>query len=330
MKKKLSFNVVLILFTLSCTAYAQTAYVIPSGMSAGIWLYTDGLSVAATQEVNDINGKTVSPAHSAGIRSGDVILSAADVPLRTIEDLSDAVNANPDGLRLQIKRNNEALAIDVTPAKIDSETAKIGLWVRDSAAGIGTITYFLPDNNTFAALGHGICDVDTGNILSVNSGNIQQCTHISATKSQKGTPGELNGNFDGAIIGEIELNCTSGVFGKLNEGFLPQGELMRTASRNEVCEGNAYIMTDASGEGVRCHSVEIVKVKKNSTDTKGIVFRITDEALISKTGGVVRGMSGVPIIQNNMLVGAVTHVFVNDPSKGYGILAETMLENSDL
>lgn len=330
MKKKFAFITLNLLFVLTCTVYAQSAYVIPSGASAGIRLYTDGLTVAAVQEVTDINDNTVSPGHNAGIRSGDVILSAADIPLSTIEDLSDAVNANPNGLKLQIKRNSEALEIEVAPAKIAPDTAKIGLWVRDSAAGIGTITYYLPDNNSFAALGHGICDVDTGNILSVNSGNIQYCTHISATKSEKGTPGELNGSFDGAEIGEIELNCTAGIYGKLNKGFSPEGELMRTAERNEVTEGSAYIMTDALGEGVQCHSVEITKVKENSTDTKALVFKITDKRLIEQTGGIVRGMSGAPIIQNNMVIGAVTHVFVNDPVKGYGILAETMLENGSI
>lgn len=330
MKKKFAFIILNLLFAFTCTVSAYGEYVIPSGQSCGIRLFTDGLSVIAVQEVTDISGNSVSPGRDSGIKSGDVILSAADIPLSTIEDLSEAVNKNPDGLNLEIRRNCEALSISIKPAKISEDTSKLGLWVRDSAAGIGTLTCYIPDRNSFAALGHGICDVDTGNILSVNSGNIQLCTQIRATKSEKGVPGELEGSFDGKIIGEIGLNCSAGVFGTLNDRFIPQGELMRTAQRNEVQKGAAYIMTDALGEGVQCHSIEITKVKENGTDTKSIIFRITDERLIEKTGGIVRGMSGSPIIQNNMLAGAVTHVFVNDPAKGYGILMESMLDGGSI
>ncbi len=325
MKKMLITTLFFSVFMLCINVFAESDYVIPSGKSVGIRLYTDGLSVAGTEKITDLSGKSCSPGGDCGIERGDIIFSAADIPLNTIEDLSAAINKNPNGVVLQIKHNNEAKEVTVVPAEISPGNFKIGLWVRDSTAGIGTVTYYNPDNNSFAALGHAICDSDTGNILSVKSGNIQLCSDLTVTKSERGVPGELDGRFDGEEIGEIELNCTGGIYGKLNHSFITNGELMCTALRSEVQEGPAYIMSDVLGNGVQCHSVEIIKIKQNSTDTKGLVFKITDENLIQKTGGIVRGMSGAPIIQNNLLIGAVTHVFVNDPSRGYGIFIENML-----
>jgi len=329
LKKKFALLVLGILFIFPVSAHAQSQYVIPSGESCGIRLFTDGISVISVQEITDINGQVVSPGHSAGIKKGDVILSAADIPLRTIEDLSDALNKNPNSLSLNVKRNCETLTLTINPARVDENNVKIGLWVRDSAAGIGTITYYHPERKSFAALGHGICDTDTGDILSVNSGNIRRCTNIHATKSVKGVPGELKGSFNGASIGEIELNCSCGVYGILNDGFIPSGNCIRTALKSEVKEGAAYIMTDAVDGTVKCYNAQITKIKPQASDTKSLVIKITDERLLSSTGGIVRGMSGCPILQGNLLIGAITHVFVNDPSKGYGILVENMLEAAE-
>ena len=199
------------------------------------------------------------------------------------------------------------------------------MWVRDSTAGIGTITYFQPETNTYSALGHGICDSDTGNILTVKSGNIQQCTNLTVKKSERGAPGELDAVFNGPELGEVELNSIAGIFGTMNSDGAVKGTPVKIALSSEVREGEAYIMTDAAGNGVEYYRVDLQRLKPESRDTKGIVFKIMDDRLIEATGGVVKGMSGAPIIQEGRLVGAVTHVFVNDPSKGYGIFIENML-----
>lgn len=311
MIKKVLFQSIALSFVFVSAASAESEYVTVSGMSVGMRIYTDGLSVAAVQEITDINGNQAAPAYDAGIRFGDVILSASGSALNCVEDLSRVINSTQDEVTLEIKRNNEPLSITVTPVKTDNENYKIGLWVRDSAAGIGTITYFNPKNNTFAALGHAICDVDTGNILSVNWGNIQQCSHICATKSEKGKPGELNGVFDGKKIGEITLNSSFGIYGVTNDDFTFGAQTIETAQSNEVVVGKAYILSDVLGNGVERFDIEITKVKNKNSGTKSLTLRVTDKRLVDATGGIVRGMSGAPIIQNDKLVGAVTHVCVN-------------------
>jgi stage IV sporulation protein B len=309
-------------------ASEDCAYVIPSGKSVGMKLYTDGLTVTATQEVTDADGHNFDPAKNCGIRKGDIIYSAAGHTIESIDELAQAVNENPDGIEMEVRRGEDLMSVNADPVLTSDGTEKLGLWVRDSTAGIGTITYYMPDNNSYAALGHGISDSDTGNILSVKSGNIQQCSLLSVEKSTRGNPGEISGAFDGAEIGVIDKNTEAGVYGTITDKALFGTMPIKAASRYDVHEGGAYIMTDAAGNGVECYSVELQKVKNDSTDTKGIVFKITDERLINATGGVVRGMSGAPIIQNGEFVGAVTHVLVNDPSRGYGILGENMISES--
>lgn len=300
-------------------------YVIPSGMSVGVKLYTDGLTVAGVEKVTDAGGRMVSPAAEAGIRKGDIIYSANGAPLSTVEQLAEEINKSANGVKLELRRGCESLSITANPARTSDSAFKLGMWVRDSTAGIGTITYFQPETNTYAALGHGICDSDTGNILTVKSGNIQQCTNLTVKKSERGAPGELDAVFNGPELGEVELNSIAGIFGTMNSDGAVKGTPVKIALSSEVREGEAYIMTDAAGNGVEYYRVDLQRLKPESRDTKGIVFKIMDDRLIEATGGVVKGMSGAPIIQEGRLVGAVTHVFVNDPSKGYGIFIENML-----
>ena len=315
---------------LSSAAHASERCVIPSGECVGVKLYTDGLCVAGTAPVLTPDGKELTPADSGGVRKGDIIKSVNGVDVESTDMFSDLVNASSGALELGIERGNRALSLSVTPVKAESGGKKLGLWVRDSTAGIGTLTYFDPAANTFAALGHGICDVDTANILAPKSGNILHCSVLSVTKSERGNPGELDGSFELPEIADIVINSHCGIYGLVRDGQLPQAEPVRVADRDEVHVGDAQILTSALNGLVSAYSAEILKVDADSTDSKGLVVRVTDERVLNATGGIVRGMSGAPIMQDGLLVGAVTHVFVNDPAKGYGILAENMLAFSDL
>ena len=314
---KIMFLAVLFVCALSFPARAAQTYVIPSGKAVGVKLYTDGLLVIG---MNELNGSSA-PAEKCGVKIGDRIISANGEELNTCEQLAEIVNRNPNGVTLSVRRSRESEELCAVPQKTDNGY-KLGLWVRDSTAGIGTMTYYDPETNAFAALGHGICDVDTGNILTVKSGNILNCKILSVRKSERGRAGELEGSFDGAPTGKITKNAKNGIFGIYEAA--ETGEAIPIASPEEVSEGAAYILADIGG-GVRRYNISITKISDNRS-AKSITLRVTDESLISVTGGIVQGMSGAPIIQNGMLVGAVTHVFVNDPLRGYGVLAKYMTD----
>lgn len=317
--KKTTFILTLTLLLMPLTAYsASETYVVPMGEAVGVKLYTEGLLVVGMSDD--------SPVKNSGIKINDRIEYANGAEIVSSEQFAQIVNQCSGTLKLTVDRDGEKRDVSVTPAMEDG-TKKLGLWVRDSTAGIGTITYYNPKNHTFAALGHGINDVDTGNILTVKSGNILPCKILSVTKSKNGAPGELNGSFDGAPLGEIRLNAENGIYGTLSpEG---DGEAIPVANSDEVTEGYAYILADVNGTGVKKYDIEIIKVAPDNKSHKNMVVSITDKTLLSITGGIVQGMSGAPIIQNGKLAGALTHVFVNDSDKGYGTFAENMLEISE-
>lgn len=309
----------LLAFCFVPSVYAQSLEVIPVGKTVGVKIYTDGLLVIGSSE---INGKNI--AKEYGIRINDRIKKINGTDIESTEKFSEIVNNNPDGVTLSLLRDNQNIEINAVPVK-DEDVYRLGLWVRDSTAGIGTVTYYNPASKDFAALGHSINDVDTGNILSVKSGNILNCNILSVTKSEKGSPGEINGAFDGEKIGDISINSDIGIFGKMTcDEFENINEAIPVAAKEQVQEGEAYIISDAFGNNNNKYSIEIKKIT-NATD-KGLVIEITDQRLKEAAGGIVQGMSGSPIIQNGMLVGAVTHVFVNSPLKGYGTLAENMID----
>lgn len=302
------------------SAYAEDLKVIPIGKAVGIQLYTDGLLVIGTSEVNGHDA-----AKESDIRVNDLIKSINGVPAGTSEEFAKAVNSNPDGLELEIARDNQKLMVNAVPVLCEDEVYRLGLWVRDSCAGVGTVTYYNPADKSFAALGHAINDIDTGNILSAKSGNILDCDILSVTKSKRGSPGEINASFSAEKIGEIALNSPYGLFGDASGGYFNNyGESIPVAAKEQVHTGDAVILSDIFGKSVTEYSVKINKITND--DDKGLVIEITDERLIENTGGIIQGMSGSPIIQDGCLVGAVTHVFVNSPLKGYGTLAEKMLD----
>lgn len=301
------------------SAYAYGASVVPIGRAVGIQLYTDGLLVIGMTEVE---GRNV--CKDAGIKVNDRIISVNGNKVTSSEELSSAVNQSPQGVELELVRDNRNLTVNAVPVLACDNVLRLGLWVRDSCAGVGTVTYYNPGKDTFAALGHAINDVDTGNILSIKEGVITSCDILSVTKSSRGVPGEINASFTGEKLGDINYNTASGIFGKVTDEFPKDTSLQMTvASKNEVTTGNAYILSDILGQKVEKYAIKIKKVTADAD--KGIVLEITDERLINATGGIVQGMSGSPIIQSDKFVGAVTHVFVNNPLKGYGILAENML-----
>ncbi len=305
--------------------------VIPSGEPIGIKIFADGLLIINVSDVNTGAG-TASPATSAGLVPGDRIISANSEMPATSEELSKIVNSAEGEILLEIMRDNEKITIPITPAvSSDDGRKKLGIWVRDSTAGVGTMTFYDPKTSTFATLGHAITDVDTGDIITPKRGTLCDCEIISVKKGTSGEPGEISGVFGEENLGDILMNSSLGVYGRLTSpeklddtGYIP------VATRFEVKQGEAYILSDVDGCGVKKYSVMIDEVSKSEkVDNKGLVISVTDPVLLEKTGGIVQGMSGSPVIQNGKLVGAVTHVFVNDPTRGYGIFIENMLAEAE-
>lgn len=304
-------------------------YVVPSGSPIGVKLYTKGLLIVSISDVTAADGVTKSPGKDAGLKTGDRILAVNGKTVSTTEDFSATVNDIQAAITLTVAREDATFDVSVTPVLAKDENKfKLGIWVRDSTAGIGTLTFYNPENTAFGALGHAITDVDTGNIMEIDNGSILSCNIISITKGASGAPGELTGSFSNEYLGKIKQNTELGLYGTLSApDAINAQEPIEVATRFQTKEGPAYILADVNGNGVKKYSVEIEKVSKSSgIDNKGIVLKITDPVLLEETGGIVQGMSGAPIIQNNMLIGAVTHVFVNDPQRGYGIFAENMLD----
>lgn len=305
---------------------SEKTYVIPLGEAVGVKLYADGLLVIHTSEVVDGNNNIHSPAKDAGIRSSDRIISADGIKIATNEELSDYINKVKRSVELEIARDEKLIKTFVSPVLSNDGSYKIGLWVRDSAAGIGTLTYYNPKDKSFASLGHAITDCDVGTVLQTSGGELVGCEIVSVKKGQNGNPGGLSGQLDNKSLGKVLKNNEFGIFGKLDENSFIKGTPIETAQRYQIKEGKAKILCDVDKNGVKSYDAEILSVsKEDKVDNKGIVLRITDSELLSKTGGIVQGMSGSPIIQNNRLVGAVTHVFVNDPTRGYGIFIENMI-----
>ncbi len=302
------------------SAYADDIKVIPIGKAVGIRLFTDGLLVVGT---TDVNGKNA--ARDSGIKINDRIKEVNGKRAASSEELSEIVNVHPEGVTLGITRGNREIEVYAVPALAEDNVYRLGLWVRDSAAGIGTVTYYNPSTKNFAALGHSVNDVDTGNILSVRSGNILSCDILSVAKSKKGEPGEINGVFENDKIGSVYLNSEVGIFGKAeSDEFSVLGGAVSVAPANEIKTGDAYILSDAFTVKPEKYSIRISKITDDAD--KELVIEITDSTLLEKSGGIVQGMSGSPIIQNGRLIGAVTHVLVNNPKRGYGTIAQSMID----
>lgn len=306
--------------------------VIPGGQSIGVTLYTKGALIVGITGVELENGESINPAREAGMLPGDVILSINGTNIENADHVTKIIEELEGKLDIVIDRNGRKLNLQVEPIEDYSDGRKrLGVWVRDSTAGVGTLTFLKPEEKWFGGLGHAICDLDTGSILSVKEGDIYFSEIIQVNKGESGIPGEIKGYFSSTSgnMGTIKKNTEYGIYGQLYEDIdlSAFSKPIPVARRDEVVVGSAYILATIDHEGVKKFDCEIVKVNvQERMSQKGIVITITDEELLETTGGIVQGMSGSPIIQKGKMVGAVTHVFVNNPTKGYGLYIDWMLE----
>lgn len=301
------------------------------GAPFGVKMFTDGALVVAFSDIYTALGRE-NPAKEAGLRLGDLITQANGTAVRTNEELTAAIAA-ADGapVRLTCLRGDRSLSCTLTPVQ-DRTTGgwRAGIWVRDSSAGIGTLTFCDAQHGTFAGLGHAVSDTDTGADLTLLSGEAVAVTITGLVRGTAGSPGELKGSFgEASAFGDIKANDSTGVYGVLTASA-PQGESAEVANVQEVHTGDAEILTTLDGTAPRRYAARIERVNMTSADpNRNLLLRITDEELLEQAGGIVQGMSGSPILQDGRLVGAVTHVLVNDPTRGYGIFAATMLARAD-
>ena len=306
-------------------------YVNPIGRTVGLKLYTNGVLVVGMSEIDGIDGNKYMPYSESGIKEGDMIKEINGKEISNTQELINIVNSsNGKEISIKYQRNEELIYTSITPIKGKDGTYMLGLWVRDAAAGIGTLTYYEEATKTFAALGHGITDVDTGGLLNISNGELVTSQIVSIVKGVKGRAGEIRGIIDnGEKIGIIESNTSKGVYGKVtNIDFINsiKQEELEVAKRNEIKTGEATIICQLENNKVERYQIEIKKIYKNSNDNKSMLIEITDENLISKTGGIIPGMSGTPIIQNNKFIGAITNVLLNSPTEGYAIFADMMMK----
>ncbi len=300
------------------------------GNTVGIKILSQGLLCVGTQPVKDKNGQAKDLSKEYDIRDGDVFLQANDTILTDIEALESVIkNCGGHSIRFTISRKEKTIIRDIVPLET-AEGYRLGIWFRDSTAGIGTLTYYDPNTLSYGALGHPITDADTGALMSVSDGTLLPAKILSVDKGQKGSPGQLKGVFksNSEELGAVRANTEQGIFGDLFEP-LENHRLCPVASRSQIKEGMAHILSNVSDETVEQFEVEIQRnMGYHGSGGKDFVIHVTDKNLLEKTGGIVQGMSGSPIIQNGKLIGAVTHVFVNDPTRGYGIFIENMLDEA--
>lgn len=305
------------------------------GYPVGIKMNTEGLLVVGFSDIEIDKTKMDSPALKAGIRIGDSILKVNGNTVNSSRDLARLINSTENDVELTIVREEKIINITVAPVKSNIDhIRKVGLWVRDSTAGVGTMTFFCPERKVYGALGHPITDVDTNTILKVRNGEIVNATIIGIKKGEKGNPGELKGVFlnDRVSMGSIKSNTSYGIYGvyeDMSRGY--DSKPIEIMKKDDVNEGKAQIYTTIDEEGPKLYDVEIIKkYNQNSPETKSLVIHVTDKRLLDKTGGIVQGMSGSPILQDGKLVGAVTHVLVNRSDVGYGVYIEWMMKEAGL
>ena len=310
-------------------AAAETRTLVPVGRTVGVKLFSDGVMVVGFSEVASDQGRAA-PARDCGLKEGDIITHINQDEVDTVEEVQAALQqAGEADMSIRALRDDQAVQFTARAVRCGSDGQyKLGAWIRDSMAGIGTITFWDPETGTFGALGHGINDVDTARLMPLQSGGILYSDVAGVKKGEKGTPGELKGAFQAdRDLGALYANTPGGVFGTLSSSdFFQSGQPLPVAARDEVKTGPATILSNVAGDEVREYAVEITRIfPQNDEDTRNLMLRVTDPDLLAATGGIVQGMSGSPILQDGKLVGAVTHVLVNDPTQGYGILAENML-----
>lgn len=310
----------------------EQTMVVPVGRAVGIKLFSDGVVVVGLSDIATERG-SANPARACGLKEGDIITHINDGEVDSIEEVK-AVLQQLEGEAMSIRALRGDRQLQMTAAAVQCSTDgcyKLGAWIRDSMAGIGTVTYYQPSTGTFGALGHGISDVDTALLMPLEQGSIMYAEVAQVQKGAAGKPGQLQGRFQVSNdLGELWANTGCGVFGTLEDRSMAGDRpAVPAAVREETQTGPAVILSNIAGDRVEQYRIEIVKIfTESATDSRDFMIRVTDPALLAATGGIVQGMSGSPILQNGKFVGAVTHVLVNDPTSGYAICAERMLSQA--
>lgn len=308
------------------SASAKSSTVILGGQPFGVKFYNDGVMVIELEEF--FNGSHyVCPAKEGGLQVDDVIKKVNGIEIKTNEDLQEtATGCGGKGMSFIIERDGKELCKTVKPQANTVGTYLLGAWVRDSCAGIGTVTYYNPDNNYFAALGHGICDRDTGAMMPLGEAEIVGASISSVERSSTGKAGSLNGYFTDKTLGTVTNNTINGIYGTIIDNSYLSGDRFEIAEFDEIQTGDAQIITTISGDRPESYDLKITSIRNdNPRNNENFVIKVTDKRLLDECGGIVQGMSGSPIVQNGKLIGAVTHVFLNNPEEGYGVAAQFMV-----
>lgn len=308
----------------AAAAQDTSRQVIPLGSAFGIKLFTDGVIVASLSDIYTEEG-VCCPAAEAGILPGDYLLQADGQDIPDNGALARYIGSSQgEAISFQVRREDQVFSVEVTPVYGEG-SFKTGMWVRDSAAGIGTLTFYDPATGVFAGLGHGICDMDTNGVMALKSGEPAPITLSGIVKGQADSPGQLRGYFSSEeSLGTLLANRETGVYGTLHQA--PAGEAVETLTREEVATGPVQLLVSLDETGPQLYEAEIQEIINRDKTTKNLVVQVTDPRLLERTGGIVQGMSGAPILQNGKLAGAITHVFTEDPTLGYGIFISNMLE----
>ncbi len=306
--------------------------VIPVGSVAGVKLYTNGVLVVGMSEIEGEDKKIYKPYKESGIKEGDTIISINQTQINSTDELIKEVNKSKGkDIKVKYVHDENTLECSIKPVKTGKEDYKIGLWVRDSAAGVGTVTFYNQSTNQFAALGHGILDIDTEKLINIASGEFVTTNILKIEKGEKGNPGRIQGTLEKQKeIGKINQNTGFGIYGQVEDISslnIDKSKEMEVALRDEIKTGKAEILCSLENGKVDKYEIEIKKIyKDNNYDNKSMRIKITDKRLIDKTGGIIQGMSGSPIIQDGKLVGAVTHVIVNEPLEGFAVFGDIMIK----
>ena len=323
-KNKIFLLIMLLLIPYQVYSYSD--YIYAGGENIGIELKSSGVIIVGTYEVEGKN-----PAKEAKLVNGDKIIEINNIKINSIKEMINVISNSNDQNKINItyERNNNILSTTLTLKKDDNNVFKTGLYVKDSINGVGTLTFIDPNTKIYGALGHQIIESTTGKKLEIKDGLIYNSTVTSIRKSTNGNPGEKNADYNiDEIYGNVSENTTSGIFGKYTAN-IPNKKLYKVGKYEDINLGDAKILTVINEEEIKEFDIKIIKLNNNKSSIKNILFEITDKYLLDKTGGIVQGMSGSPIIQNDLIIGAVTHVVVDDTSKGYGILITTMLEEAE-
>ena len=322
-KIKKTFIIILTSFIMPISILAYSEYIIAGGENVGIEINWEGVMVVGLYE---IDGKY--KASEAGIKVGDIITSINNQNISNIDEMTNIISESKDKIEIGFIRNNKLDHTTLELTKDENNVYKTGLYVKDQIKGIGTLTYIDPNTKLFGALGHEIIEKTTGKILEVKDGKLYNSEVTNIEPSRDGNPGEKNAVFKETTIGNIKENTNKGIFGTYQEK-IPEKKLYKVALPNEIKIGEAKILTVLDKEEIKEYKINILKISETKEKTKNLLFEITDEYLLEKTGGIIQGMSGSPIIQNEKIIGAVTHVVVDNPEKGYGIFITNMLEEAE-